>query len=313
MMLRRVFPLWTVVVAVVGSVWVSGRFAEFHDVFEVRVTGKGRPVILVPGLATSGAMWDETVAALRDRYELHVLTLAGFGGPPAVGAPFLPRVAKGLVEYVDERRLKSPIVVGHSLGGYVAFAAASECPGAFGGVVAVDGVPFLPALMNPAATPAAMETQAASLKAMYAGLTPEQYRQQTDMALSAMITAPADRQRASEWTRAATPAAVGTAMAELMTTDGRPAAARITAPVLLIGALGAMPPAMRDTARASYRAQVAGVRDATVVFAEDARHFVTLDDPAFFQRTLEAFLAQVPAGRTAPCEVGPAAGTGARQ
>ena len=307
-MLRRVFPLWTVVVAVLGAGWVSGRFAEFHDVFEVRVTGKGRPVILVPGLGTTGAMWDETVAALRDRFELHVLTLAGFGGPPAVGAPFLPRVAKGLVEYVDERRLKSPVVVGHSLGGYVAFAAAGECPGAFGGVVAVDGVPFLPALMDPAATPAAMEAQAASLRSLYAGLSPEQYRQQTDLALASMITAPANRQRASEWTRAATPSAVGTAVAEMMTTDGRPGAARITAPVLLIGALGAMPPALRDTARASYRAQVAGVRDATVVFAEEARHFVTLDDPAFVQRTLEAFLARVPAGQSAPCEAGNGAG-----
>jgi N-formylmaleamate deformylase len=291
------------VFAVLGAGWVSGRFAEFHEVFEVRVTGKGRPVILVPGLGTSGAMWDETAAALRDRYEVHVVTLAGFGGPPAVAGPFLPRVAKGLVAYVEERRLLAPVLVGHSLGGFVAFAAASECPGAFAGVVAVDGVPFLPALMNPAATPAAMEAQAASVRSLYAGFTPEQYRQQTDLALASMITAPAHRQRAAEWTRAATPAAVGTAVAELMTTDGRPGAARITAPVLLIGALGAMPPAMRDTARASYRAQVAGIRDATVVFAEEARHFVTLDDPAFFQRTLDAFLAKVPAGPTTPCEV----------
>ena len=303
-MLRRVYPLWALVVAALGAGSVSGHAAAFHDVFEVRVAGKGRPVILVPGLGTSGAMWDDTVAALRDRYEVHVLTLAGFGGPPAVGSPFLPRVAKGIVEYVGERRLQSPILVGHSLGGYLAFAAASECPGAFGGVVALDGVPFLPALMNSAATPAAMEAQAAGLKSMYAGLSPEQYRQQTDQALSTMITAPAQRQRASEWTRAATPAAVGTAVAEMMTTDGRPGVARITAPVLLIGALGAMPPAMRDAARASYRAQVAGARDATVVFAEDARHFVTLDDPAFFQRTLDAFLARLPAGPTAPCEAG---------
>ncbi|MEO5820198.1 MAG: alpha/beta hydrolase [Vicinamibacteraceae bacterium] len=301
-MLKRMFPLWTVVVAVLGAGWMSGRFAEFHQVFDVKVTGKGRPVILVPGLATSGAMWDDTVAALRDRYEFHVLTLAGFGGPKAVGEPFLPRVAKGLVEYVDERRLKAPIVVGHSLGAFVAFAAASDCPGAFAGVMAVDGVPFLPALMNPAATPAAMEAQASSVRSMYAGMLPEQYRQQTDFALASMITSPANRLRASEWTRAATPTAVGTAFAELLTTDGRPAAARLTAPVLLIGALGAMPPALRDSAREAYRAQVSGIRNATVVFAEDARHFVTLDDPAFFQRTLEAFLARVPAGETVPCE-----------
>jgi pimeloyl-ACP methyl ester carboxylesterase len=309
LMLRRVFPLWTVVVAVLGAVWVSGRFAEFRQVFEAQVTGRGRPVILVPGLGTSGAMWDDTVAVLRDRYELHVLTLAGFGGPPAVGEPFLPRVARGLVEYVDERRLQSPILVGHSLGGSVAFAAAGACPGAFGGVVAVDGVPFLPALMNPEATPASMAEQASAVKALYAGLSPEQYRRQTDLALASMVTAPADRERASAWTRGATPSAVGTAVAELMTTDGRPGTARIKAPVLLIGALGAMPASMRDAARASYRAQVAAVPDATVVFAEEARHFVTLDDPAFFRRTLEAFLARVPATRTEPCE----AGKGGRQ
>lgn len=292
-MLKRVFPLWTVLVAVVGAVSISGRFAEHHQLFDVTVTGDGRPIILVPGLATSGAVWDETVAALEDRYELHVLTLAGFGGPSPVGSPFLPRVADAILEYVDERRLQSPVIVGHSLGGYLAFAAASQKPGVFGGVVAVDGVPFLPALLDPAATPSANVERAAAMRTLYASMTPDLYRQQTRMALASMITAPADVDRAMAWGAGANPAAVGIAVAEMMTDDKRLDVARIKAPVLLMGAVGAIADPLRERARQAYRDQVKCVPDATVVFAEQARHFVMLDDPGFFKQTLHAFLDRV--------------------
>jgi pimeloyl-ACP methyl ester carboxylesterase len=79
----------------------------------------------------------------------------------------------------------------------------------------------------------------------------------------------------------------------MMTTDLRDASKRIDAPVLLMGALGAAPDAMREAFRAAYRAQVAGVPHATVVFAERAKHFVMLDDPAFVFATIDQFLASV--------------------
>ena len=120
--------------------------------FHVVVTGSGQPILLIPGLSSTGEVWEGTVEHLRGRYQLHVLTLAGFGGPAPLGEPFLPLVADALVEYARTNQLTRPILVGLSLGGFLAFAAASQAPGVFGGVVAVDGVPFLPALGNPAAT-----------------------------------------------------------------------------------------------------------------------------------------------------------------
>jgi N-formylmaleamate deformylase len=58
---------------------VLGGAAAANDYpFGARVTGTGKPVILVPGLGCDGAVWDTTVAHFKDKCECHVLTPAGF-------------------------------------------------------------------------------------------------------------------------------------------------------------------------------------------------------------------------------------------
>ena len=54
--------------------------AENTKSFQVQVTGTGRPILLIPGLASSGDTWTTTVAHLGGRFTCHVLTLAGFAG-----------------------------------------------------------------------------------------------------------------------------------------------------------------------------------------------------------------------------------------
>jgi len=51
--------------------------AQPQKVFSVTVTGKGQPVILIPGFSCSGDVWKETVNHLKNKYQCHVLTLAG--------------------------------------------------------------------------------------------------------------------------------------------------------------------------------------------------------------------------------------------
>lgn len=269
-----------------------------HPAFDVQVTGHGPAVVLIPGLLSTGEVWETTVERYKDRYTLHVLTLAGFGGPGPIGAPFLPRVRDELVRYIQAEHLERPILVGHSLGGFLSFWVAATAPDLVGGIVAVDGVPFLPALANPAATADGAKAQGEQIRTMYAAFTTDQLVSQSRMALTTMITAPSDVERALAWVRKSDPATAGIAVAELMSTDLRRDVAAITAPTLLIGASGAAPETLQPAFQKAYELQVAAAPKARVIMATKARHFIMFDDPAFLFAALDEFLATSGAGRT---------------
>jgi len=269
----------------------AARAQTTHPSFSVTVTGKGPAMLLIPGLLSSGEVWDSTVARYQDRYTLHVLTLAGFGGPAPIGEPFLSRVRDEVITYLREQKLQNTVIVGHSLGGFLGFWIAATAPDLVGGLVAVDGVPFLPGLGNPAATADSTRAQGGQIKAIYTSLSNAQLVAQTRMALATMITAPAHVEQAAAWAGRSDAATAGIAVAELMSIDLRETVAAITAPTLLIGATGAAPAAMRPGMAGSYQAQVARVKGVRVIMADNARHFIMLDDPAFLFSALDEFLA----------------------
>ncbi len=188
------------------------------------------------------------------------------------------------------RRLARPVLIGHSLGGFVALWIAATAPDLVGGVVAVDGVPFLPALVSPDATVSQSRAIAASIRDRMAGLSQEAFAAQNRASLAHMITAPADVDRVARDGARSDPRAVGLAVYEVMTTDIRTAMRRIRAPALLIAAGGAVGPEERTGLAARYEAQVKSIARHRVVVAERARHFVMLDDPDFLSGQIEAFL-----------------------
>jgi N-formylmaleamate deformylase len=262
-----------------------------HPSFNVTVTGRGPAMVLLPGLMSTGEVWASTVARYQDRYTVHTVTLAGFGGPTWIGTPFLPRVKDELITYMRDLKLEKPILIGHSLGGFLALWIGVTAPELPGAIVAVDGVPFLPALGNPSATIGSMAAQSQQIAALYSSFSKEQLTAQSRMGLSTMITAPADLDRALSWVSQSDPKAVGTAVAEVMATDLRDDIAKITAPVLLIGATGAAPEAMRPAMEKAYAAQVSKLPSARVKIASGARHFIMFDDPKWLFSAIDEFLA----------------------
>lgn len=261
--------------------------------FNVTVTGRGPSIVLIPGLLSTGEVWGSTVERYQKQYTLHTVTLAGFGGPPPIGSPFLSRVRDELIAYMRDQKMQKPIVIGHSLGGFLAFWIAATAPDLVGGVIAVDGVPFLPALGNPAATPETTAAMAKQMQTIYASLSQEQLIAQSRMAMTTMMTAPADVDRAMTWVARSDAATAGRAVAEMMLTDLRTDVAKITAPVLLIGALGSAPEPMRPTLEKAYRAQVAQLPESRVKMAA-TRHFIMLDDPSFLFAAFDEFFASLP-------------------
>lgn len=269
-MKTKLMLLFTLFVAIATALHAAPRS------FRVDVKGSGRPMILIPGLSSPGEVWDGTIAHFEKSYQCHRLTLAGFAGEKPIDGPLLPAVRAELAEYIRANKLEKPVIVGHSLGGFLAFWLASSEPDLVGAVIAVDGLPFAPAMMG-----AVAPEQIDQMSRYIGSLTAEQFELQTRMSLGMMITKKEDIERIAAPSVKSDAATVGRAMKEMMTTDLREAVAKIGVPVLLIGA---------GDAKDAYAKQVASIPRHEVVMAKDAKHFVMLDAPDFFYATLDRFL-----------------------
>lgn len=203
--------------------------------FDVAVTGEGPPMILIPGLGCSGEVWQETADHYRGRYRLHVLTIHGFAGTPPFAGDFLHTVREDLARYIRRERMQRPVIVGHSIGGILAYDLAAAAPELTGPIVAVDGVPFLPALYDPAATPEAARLQAQQLSAALARMTPVERAAADRKNAAMMVAAPARIEQIARWVDASDVATLGRAMADAYGTDLRPRLRAIRSPVLLVG------------------------------------------------------------------------------
>jgi pimeloyl-ACP methyl ester carboxylesterase len=258
----------------------------------VEVTGHGRPMILIPGFLSSGAVWNTVVDHFKDRYECHVVTVAGFAGTAPAASITLERVRDDVIAYARQKKLDRPVIVGHSMGGVLALWIAETDPALPSAIVSVDGVPFLAALMDPSATADSTRTQAAQMKRLYESMTRQQLGTQSRLAFSGMISDANRIDEATSWAESSDPRTAGALLNDLMTTDLRGDAGKIAVPLLLVPAVKAMDASadMLKTAVAAYERQVAAVRSHNVVPAHTL-HFVMFDDPLFLLKTMDAFLA----------------------
>src|SRR5262249_12529987 len=126
---------------VVCALVLAARVAVGAPAFTVEVTGKGRPVILIPGLGCPASVWKTTAEHLAPSYEVHVLSLAGFAGQPAIDRAIPGAVKDDLIKYIQEHKLEKPVIIGHSMGGFVAFWLAEAAPALVGPVISVDSGP----------------------------------------------------------------------------------------------------------------------------------------------------------------------------
>ena len=272
-------------------VFVSSCAAAAPTSFTVEVTGRGKPMILIPGLASSGEVWKGTVAHFCARYECHVLTLAGFAGVPPIGEPLLPAVEKDLAAYIDEKHLDHPVVVGHSLGGFLALKLAADHPAKVGRIVVVDSLPALGATQVPEITAEQLKSMAGRMRDSMQSQEPATFAEGQRRAIVSMASNPEDQERILGWGRKSDRATVINAMYELMSTDLRTDVERIKAPTLVLGTWIAFKDyAPRSAIEGTYTAQYRKLPGVKVEIADKARHFIMYDDPEWMYQRIDAFL-----------------------
>jgi pimeloyl-ACP methyl ester carboxylesterase len=163
------------------------------DRIAVTVTGQGPDVMLIPGLASSGAVWDPTVKQLSGRYRVHVVQVAGFAGAPVGGnaeGPVLDPLVEAVDGYIKSAGLKSPAVIGHSMGGLTGLILARRHPEDLSRLMIVDSLPFYAVLFSPAATVEAVKPQAAAMRDAMAAMSPEVFAGQQALALPRLVKSP---------------------------------------------------------------------------------------------------------------------------
>ena len=267
---------------IVGGMLAANFSSKAAQSFSVEVIGSGKPVLMIPGLMSDARVWRPTAEALASEYQLHLISIAGFAGQPAIDGALLPTVKQQLLQYIAKHKLQQPAVVGHSLGAFMAFSLASTAPDSIGTVVAVDGLPYLAPVFTRTndTTVAMMQGQAGYLRQQYQQMTSEQLKAMTAQGLFIQATSAAHQQQVLDMAATSDAKAAGQAMYELLTTDLRPEVHNIKSKVLLIGASGAMANEPdRRAAEALYQQQIASIANATLEFNPQARHFIMLDQP----------------------------------
>ncbi|MCL6260484.1 alpha/beta hydrolase [Aquiflexum sp. TKW24L] len=87
--------------------------------------GSGKPLIFIHGFCESKEMWITFSQELAKTHTVYCIDLPGFGeGPLQQDHLSLEEVAVMLQDWMEDNGIYHPIVIGHSLGGYVALALA---------------------------------------------------------------------------------------------------------------------------------------------------------------------------------------------
>jgi len=102
-------------------------------------TGLGRPLVFLHGFPFSRSSWQKQIDAFRSSYRVIAPDLCGFGvSPTRYGATTMAQYAGDLHVLLQKLTTGPVVLVGHSMGGYVALAFARQFPEMLTGLVLVS-------------------------------------------------------------------------------------------------------------------------------------------------------------------------------
>ncbi|WP_253774975.1 alpha/beta fold hydrolase [Goodfellowiella coeruleoviolacea] len=139
-------------------------FTVHHDGVTIPVSrgGRGRPLVLCPGLLTTQAGLHELAESLRCDHDVVTFDLRGHGRSSAAGRYSFAALLGDLVAVLAElarRGMPAPVLVGHSLGADLIVHYAAEHPDAVAELVLIDGA-------NPVPEPFITEADLPEFRAM---------------------------------------------------------------------------------------------------------------------------------------------------
>jgi pimeloyl-ACP methyl ester carboxylesterase len=254
----------------------------------------GKPdVVLIPGLASSRAVWDAEAKLLAPNYRLHLVQVDGFAGAPAganATGEMLPGIVEELHSYIVAGKMH-PVVIGHSLGGLLALMLADKHPEDVRKMVIVDSLPYYAVVFNPAATVETMKPMAEAIRTQMMASSDAQFAASNAGFVAQMVNDKDAQKLVAASSLASDRAVFVNAMYEDLLTDLRGEVATIQTPTLMLypydATLEGPDPAKID---AVYQGAYKPMPHVTLVRVDASRHFIMYDQPAKLDAAVEGFL-----------------------
>lgn len=112
---------------------INGINIHYHE------EGEGLPVVFIHAFALNQTMWKEQVAALKNQYRCITLDLRGFGHSDVVeGTTLMSQMASDVRDLMKALSIDKAVLVGLSMGGYVALSFYRYFPEAVSALVLAD-------------------------------------------------------------------------------------------------------------------------------------------------------------------------------
>lgn len=93
-----------------------------------RVHGTGKKAVLIHGFPETGHVWKHQIEALQDKFQLIIPDMPGSGHSELIADMSMEGLAEVLKAILDKEGGPGAVVVGHSMGGYIALALAEKYP-----------------------------------------------------------------------------------------------------------------------------------------------------------------------------------------
>lgn len=252
--------------------------------FEIKKSGRGKQsLILIPGFASSGDVWNETTAKFDKDFTCYTLTMAGFAGAKPDADASFKDWEKEIAAYIKNNKIEKPVIIGHSMGGGLAMAIAADYPELVGKIVIVDTLPCLAAISNPNFT-SRENNDCSPIINKFTAMTDEQFLQMQAQSIPRLLADTSMQDTVIGWSMKSDRKTFAKMYCDFSNTDLRETLKNIQCPslVLLESYFALMKPAIE--------AQYAHLKNATYQYSTKGLHFIMYDDKEWYFNQLNNFL-----------------------
>jgi pimeloyl-ACP methyl ester carboxylesterase len=256
-----------------------------QEAIQVKTRGEGQAILFLPGFANSYEVWEETLEHLVNNYQFHMVDYAGFNGLQSVETPWLPKVKKGLQDYIVDNELKDLIIIGHSLGGTLAIYLAGELQDQVQQIIIVDGLPNTSKLLFPNQKNGSFSYDNPYANAQL-NMPTEQFKQMLNQQVQMMCKNKEKHELITEWMVNTDRATYVKGFIDYLNFDATPYLEKIEAKVLILGATSYG----RAQSEQVYKNQYANLAEYDIKFAENSAHYVMYDQPEWYYQQINQAL-----------------------